>query len=326
MPEEWNDSIYLWRELNHDKKKRVAGELAPDGNEEYLLYQTLVGAWPLNEMKEEAHADFVRRVQEYMNKALREAKLHTSWISSDEEYERAVREFVERILEPRDDNQFLREFMPFERKVARAGLFNSLSQTLLKITAPGVPDFYQGTEVWNLSLVDPDNRRPVDYARNRELLNSIKAVEDENRAVFIEELMRNPEDDRLKLYLMRSALGFRSRERELFGAGDYVPLRALGARARNVISFARRLDEKEAVVIAGRFYTRLCDVANELPTGARAWRDTVVLPGEHATVGATYRDVLTGTRVRAVDYNGTSALVLLDVLSRLPVALLERVD
>ncbi|MBD0370113.1 MAG: malto-oligosyltrehalose synthase [Pyrinomonadaceae bacterium] len=324
MPEEWNDAIHLWRELNHDKKTKVSGELAPDGNEEYLLYQTLVGAWPFAEMTAEAHDEFTSRVQQYMNKALKEAKVHTSWISADEDYERAVRDFVAGILSRHEQNQFLREFAPFQRRVTRAGIFNSLSQTLLKITAPGVPDFYQGTEVWNLSLVDPDNRRPVDYARSQELLKSIKVAEEENATALVDELMREPEDDRLKLYLTRRALKLRVREGELFARGGYVPLRAMGARSHHAISFARRLEEKEVVMVAGRFFTRLCDMERELPVGPRAWRDTVVLLGEQAAVGTTYRDALTGRRFRAVDYNGTSALILLDVLAHLPVALLER--
>jgi (1->4)-alpha-D-glucan 1-alpha-D-glucosylmutase len=220
----------------------------------------------------------------------------------------------------------LREFAPFQKLVARAGLFNSLSQVLLKITAPGVPDFYQGTEVWNLSLVDPDNRRPVNYAHLRELLGSLSARGEELGATLVDELMREPEDERLKLYLTQRALLFRQRERELFGAGDYSPLTASGERARHVISFARRHEDSEAVVIAGRFFTRLCDVTRRLPTGARAWRDTVVYLGEHVRVGAIYRDVLTGKRFRAVNYNGRSALILLDVLAHLPLALLERVE
>lgn len=326
IPEEWNDSIHLWRELNHDRKTKVAGELAPDGNEEYLLYQTLVGAWPFKGMSAEEHSEFILRIQEYMNKALKEAKSHTSWISSDEEYERAVRDFITRVLEPVEQNQFLREFAPFQRRVARAGIFNSLAQTLLKITAPGVPDFYQGTEVWNLSLVDPDNRRPVDYARNRKLLGSVKAREQENQSQFVDELMKGPEDDRLKLYLTRCALRFRLREQELFAAGEYVPLRVLGARSRHVISFARRLEGKEAIVLAGRFFMRLSDNAARLPVGPWAWRDTVVLLGEQVEIGTIYRDALTGKRFRAVDYNGTSALILLDVLAHMPVALLERIN
>ena len=326
IPEEWNDSIHLWRDLNHDKKAKVAGELAPDGNEEYLVYQTLLGAWPFHEMSEGEHNEFVSRIQQYMNKALKEAKLHTSWISADEEYERAVNEFIARILERSEENQFLREFAPFQKRIACAGVFNSLSQMLLKMTAPGVPDFYQGTEVWNLSLVDPDNRRPVNYERNRELLDSIKAREAENPTAFVDELMREPEDDRLKLYLTRRALKFRQAEQKLFARGSYVPLRALGARARHAISFARRLDEKEAVIIAGRFFTRLCDIEAQAPLGPGAWRDTVVLLGDEAATGATYRDALTGRKFRAVDYNGTSALILLDVLAHLPVALLERME
>lgn len=326
MPEEWNSVIHLWRELNHDRKTKVAGELAPDGNEEYLIYQTLVGAWPFHEMSEEAHGDFISRIQDYINKALREAKVHTSWISADEDYERAVRAFIRSILEPGEHNQFLREFAPFQKLVASAGIFNSLSQTILKITAPGVPDFYQGTEVWNLTLVDPDNRRPVNYARLRELLGSLRKVDVESASKLIDELMNGPEDERLKLYLTQRALGFRQRERELFAAGDYIPLRASGERARNVISFARRLGDRESIIIAGRFFTQLCDVTRRVPVGAKAWRDTVIHLGEHARVGATYRDVLTGRRFRAVGCGGRSALILLDVLAHLPVALIERVD
>jgi (1->4)-alpha-D-glucan 1-alpha-D-glucosylmutase len=326
MPEEWNSALRLWRELNHDKKRKVAGELAPDGNEEYLIYQTLLGAWPFGEMDADAHREFVTRIQDYMNKALKEAKLHTSWISADEDYERAVRDFIERILEPGEENQFLREFAPFQRLVARAGIFNSLSQLILKSTAPGVPDFYQGTEVWNLSLVDPDNRRPVDYERLRRLLASLSGRELEPRAAIVDELMREPEDERLKLYLTREALRFRYSARELFHSGEYVPLDAHGERARHVIAFARRHEEREAVVIAGRFFTRLCDVTRRLPVGAKAWLDTVVYLGEHVPVGTTYTEFLTGRSVRAVDYNGKSALILLDVLAHLPVALLERAE
>jgi (1->4)-alpha-D-glucan 1-alpha-D-glucosylmutase len=324
MPEEWNDAIHLWRELNHHQKSKVAGELAPDGNEEYLIYQTLVGAWPFGEMSRAAHEEFVARIQQYINKALKEAKVHTSWLSADEDYENAVRDFISRILANDEQNQFLREFLTFQDRVARAGIFNSLSQTLLKIASPGVPDFYQGTEVYNLSLVDPDNRRPVDYARLQELLSSLGARGDENPHALVDELMRRPEDDRLKLCLTLRALRYRSQEQELFSRGEYVPLRASGKRQRHIISFARRDATKEAIVIAGRFFTGLCDIRSELPTGARAWHDTVVFTG--APAGATYRDVLTGRRFRAVNYNGSGALILLDVLAHLPVSLLERLD
>ena len=326
MPEQWNNTIHLWRELNHDRKRKVSGELVPDGNEEYLLYQTLVGAWPFGELDAEAHENFVSRIQDYMNKALKEAKIHTSWISADEDYEQAVREFISRILEPLEQNQFLREFAPFQRMVARAGIFNSLSQALLKITSPGVPDFYQGTELWDLNLVDPDNRRPVDYARARQLLGSLRDGEEGDLSALVTELVQNPEDGRLKLYLTRCALRFRLKERELFAGGKYLPLTSHGERRRHVISFARRLQEREAVIIAGRFFTRLCDVNRELPAGPKAWRDTYVSLGEGGRAGTLYRELFTGERIRAVDYNGAGALFLPDALARLPVALLERVE
>ena len=163
IPAEWYRAIRAWQRLNEEKKIQVAGEAVPSANEEYFLYQTLLGAWPLNPMDAAGHADFVGRIHTYMEKALREAKVNTSWINPNTEYEAAFHTFLDNILDRATGKPFLELFAPFQAKIARAGIFNSLSQTLLKIAAPGLPDFYQGTEVWNFSLADPDNRRPVDY-------------------------------------------------------------------------------------------------------------------------------------------------------------------
>ncbi|MCA1613855.1 MAG: hypothetical protein LC800_06845, partial [Acidobacteria bacterium] len=161
IPEEWGRAVSRWRELNRAHRRGReggGGAEAPDGNEEYLLYQTLAGAWPLEELDEAGRAEFVGRIQEYIRKALREAKVHTSWINANDEYERAVADFVRAVLTPSEGNRFLADFAEFHRPVARAGMLNSLSQTLLKIAAPGVPDFYQGTELWGLTLRPPGRR------------------------------------------------------------------------------------------------------------------------------------------------------------------------
>src|SRR3712207_1670028 len=173
LPREWKAALGRWSRLNRRHKTRVDGKGAPDRNEEYLLYQTLLGAWPFAAMSKQEHAAFVERIQNYMQKALKEAKINTSWINPNEAWDEAVRQFVARILDDSPNNAFLQDFRPFAEIVARYGVFNSLAQTLLKLTVPGVPDIYQGNDLWDLSLVDPDNRRPIDYGRRAALLREL---------------------------------------------------------------------------------------------------------------------------------------------------------
>jgi (1->4)-alpha-D-glucan 1-alpha-D-glucosylmutase len=325
MPEEWNRAIHRWREWNSPHRSLLEGAAAPDANEEYLLYQTLVGSWPLAPMNEEERGEFVTRIQGYMNKALKEAKLRTSWINPNEAYDEAVSRFVSKILEPCEANRFLPDFIEFQRVTARAGMLNSLAQTLLKITAPGVPDFYQGTEVWNLSLVDPDNRRPVDYLHLQRLLASLReAGSGEQLSSFVDGLMQQAEDGRIKLYVAGRALTFRRAHAELFARGEYLPLPATGARAQNVIAFARKSGEQLAVTVAGRFFTRL-GYGNSSALEPQAWADTMLILEEQLSAGR-YRDVLTGKEFDTSDGQGGAALRLADVLAHLPVALLERVS
>ena len=321
MPEEWNRAVHRWREMNRARKSVVEGAEAPDSNEEYLLYQTLVGTWPLLAMNDDdERGGYVRRVQEYMNKALKEAKLHTSWINPNDAYERAVGEFVASILDPSDGNRFLSDFVEFQRPLARAGMLNSLAQTLLKTTAPGVPDFYQGTELWSFTLVDPDNRRPVDYDLRRALLASMREVGGD-ATEFVNSLLERPEDGRIKLYVTSRALKFRRARRDLFARGSYLPLRAEGQRADNVVAFARAHDADAGIVIVGRFFTRLgVGTSGALCLSKDVWGDTRLPLGELQD-GGCFRDVFTGREFDARD--GT--LALSEILSPLPVALLERV-
>ncbi|HEY4596326.1 MAG TPA: malto-oligosyltrehalose synthase, partial [Thermoanaerobaculia bacterium] len=278
MPEEWGTAVRRW--IDHNARHR-RGDF-PDRNAEYLLYQTLVGAWPIS----------AGRAAAYMEKAAREAKAFTSWTRQNPEYEEALRAFVTSVLEDRD---FVADLEAFVAPLVAPGRINSLAQTLLKTAAPGVPDFYQGSEVWDLSLVDPDNRRPVDYELRRSLLSDLK------RGMTPEEVLARMDDGLPKLWLIHQGLQLRRRSPEAFGpAGAYEPLRAAGPRAEHVVAFLRG---GAVAAVAPRLPMRLQGdwqgTTLELPPGS--WRDE--LTGEESEGG-----------LRAVS----------DLLARFPVALLAR--
>jgi (1->4)-alpha-D-glucan 1-alpha-D-glucosylmutase len=322
IPGKWYRAVCRWRDINRDKKSRLDGEEIPGANVEYLLYQTLIGAWPLERMHSATYADFVTRIQDYLIKAMREAKVHTSWINPNEDYERATREFIEAIMKLEMSNRFLMSFAEFHAPVARAGMYNSLAQTLLKIAAPGVPDFYQGTELWDFSLVDPDNRRPVDFAKRRELLASLAPNDDGDLTELVSRLIAYPQDGRIKLYLTSRALRFRCERQALFAKGDYIPLPARGEKENHVIAFARVLREQVAVIMTGRLFTRLGDL-NQPPTDAGFWGGSAVTLNFAAAAG-WYREVITGRRIH-IDSNGAGVeLPLAQVFAHLPLAMLER--
>jgi (1->4)-alpha-D-glucan 1-alpha-D-glucosylmutase len=324
MPVQWYRAVRTWQRLNRDKKILVAGETVPGGNEEYFLYQTLVGAWPLKPMSSDEQTEFTRRIHTYMEKALREAKVHTSWISPNTEYETAFHNFLDNILDRSSGKAFLEDFVPFQARVARAGMFNSLSQTLLKVTSPGVPDFYQGTETWDFSLADPDNRRPVNYDHLQSLLAQLQAAEQENPGALLDRLLSDPADGSLKLYVTRRALRFRREHRALLARGNYLPLRAAGDRHKHLIAFARSLAGTTILVLAGRFFAQL-EADQRLPVGAQVWGDAQVVLRKGLPSGP-YRDVFTGEVVVPVEQNGHHVLPVSAALSHLPIALLASVE
>ena len=277
LPLEWRARVRTWHRLNRRHRTLVDGQPAPDPDEEYFLYQTLVGAWPIeppNEPIGEAeYGTFVERIQGYMFKALREAKVHASWVHPNPDYDQAVSRFVAAILDrsvpPRPtpgrlrrligaivaepaENPFLADFRPFQQRIADAGMYNSLAQTLLKLAAPGVPDTYQGSEEWTFDLVDPDNRRPVDYARRQEDLRGIRealAAPAASLADLARSLVATKEDGRVKLYLTHRALDCRRRRAGLFRDGAYVPLEAQGTRREHVVAFSRRLEGETVLAV-----------------------------------------------------------------------------
>jgi (1->4)-alpha-D-glucan 1-alpha-D-glucosylmutase len=276
MPEEWEERLDRWIAWNAEKKSAVTGAPAPSSSEEILIYQTLLGAWPNDPLEE---ADFGVRMKEFLVKALREAKQNSSWIAPNEPYERAVQDFVDRVLT--EDSAFLPDFRAFQKTLARYGARNGLSQVILKIASPGVPDFYQGSELWQLSLVDPDNRRPVNYQRRMEMLDTLRRRESEDRIALIRELAAEPVRDETKLFVTHKALDFRRSNPELFARGEYLALPVRGARAAHVCAFARRGQDRWAVTIAPRWLAGLTD-----------WADTEVVRPEGAP--EDWQDVLTG--------------------------------
>ena len=284
MPELWRRSLPRWRVANRRWKRSVNDAEAPDANEEYLLYQTLVGTWPMQpsgEPEETSTPEYVERLQTYMAKALNEAKINTSWIQPNEEWLAAMRDFIAKILETSLKAKFFPSFLPVAKEIARLGAINSLAQTLLKLTSPGVPDIYQGNEIWDFSLVDPDNRRPVDYKHRREMLAQLARSSPR-------ELVDLWPDGRIKMFLTQRALQFRREHVDLFRRGGYLPLRASGTFAECCISFARELNGQWVVVIAPRLSSRI-----GFPPVGEKWKDTLVdLP--EALVLDNAREIFTG--------------------------------
>lgn len=288
IPQLWRRSIQQWRFVNRRCKKRIEETAAPDSNEEYLLYQTLLGTWPVNargEAEQIASPEYVERIQAYMKKALNEANLNTTWIQPNEEWLGAMRDFVARILEPSAKNKFLPTFYPVVEEIARLGAVNSLSQTLLKLASPGVPDIYQGCELWNFRLVDPDNRQPVDYQCRREKLASVKEAKPE-------ELWQNWPDGRIKMFLAQRLLNFRREHVDLFRRGNYLSMAASGTFADCCVSFAREFESQWIVVIAPRISSRI-----GFPPIGDKWKDTMVDLPESLSLGKA-RELFTGREIR----------------------------
>ena len=310
--EGWRRSLPRWRAANHKWKKRVDEAEAPDRNEEYLLYQTLLGTWPIDQSGNALSCvpiEYVERIQKYMNKALNEAKMNTSWVQPNEPWLAATREFVGKILAANPKNKFLPVFLPMANEIAGIGAINSLSQTLLKLTSPGVPDIYQGNEIWDFSLVDPDNRRPVDYRLRREMLETLEKVKPE-------ELLARWADGRIKLFLTQRVLQLRRNHPEIFAQGSYLPVETTGTFRESVVSFGRQLGQHWLLVIAPRLTARI-----GFPPVGDKWQDTTLqLPD--GIRGQQYRDVFTSREVRFQD----GRLMLKDALASLPFAVITSLD
>ena len=310
MPKIWADAVRRWAELNTPFRQDLGGITTPEPEVEWMFYQALAGAWPpdLALSDVDTLAGLSRRMAEFMLKAVREAKVHTSWTGQDAEYEEAIEGFTRAALDPARAQAFLEDFVSTCKEVFIVGALYSLSQTAIKLMAPGVPDIYQGTELWDLSFVDPDNRRPVDFDQRRALQETIDAV-------AANALVAGWRSGAIKMHLIQGGLKLRAVARDAFNKGDYLTLRAEGNAAEHVVAFARTFCGDSVVVIAPRLCRTLLEGQNIPLVPQQRWDNTVVpLPGGHGR--RQYYNIVTGEEITSVP------IVVGEALQSFPVAVL----
>jgi len=293
MSARWRLALRRWHQMNRalrtDLHNQGEHTLAPSRVDEYLLYQTLLGTFPVGGLDTVTQETYVQRIVRYMHKAAREAKVHTRWTVPDAAYEQALEDFVRGVLQPGPANAFLHDLQALTSTLAWFGAFNSLTLTLLKYSCPGVPDLYQGLETLQLTLVDPDNRASVDHDALREMLTTLQALAPGQAPGLLE----RPEDGRAKMWITWRMLSLRQQHADLLRDGDYTALATGGAAAAHLIAFVRRLGAASLIVLAPRLLARLMQQRCELPVGAEVWSDThVELDLPH---GTRLTDVLTGS-------------------------------
>ncbi|HWR35954.1 MAG TPA: malto-oligosyltrehalose synthase [Clostridia bacterium] len=359
MPRLWSAQVLRWRRSNRSRKRALSdGRIVPDANEEYLLYQTLIGAWPLRSqaassesgqgdslqsesvevrdlrasgesstapeslpLSPEQREQFVKRIQGYMTKAVHEAKVNLSWVNQNPEYVELLQKFIARILRTGTEakpNTFLEQIEHFVPRVALFGAINSLSQVLIKLTAPGVPDIYQGQELWDFSLVDPDNRRPVDFDLRRQYLDELSQRAASGDLIAIcDELIRSWQDGRIKLWVTNRTLQFRREHGQLFQQGDYVPLHGAVQNRNHVVSFARVHERDMVIAATPRFAYTLLHGEQRVPLGD-VWGDAELELPPNAN-NAQFTNLFTGELLRA---SREHTLLCRDIFRHFPVALL----
>ncbi|MDB5391775.1 MAG: maltooligosyltrehalose synthase [Planctomycetaceae bacterium] len=322
IPQEWKQRVSRWSLWNKRRKVLIDHQLVPSRNDEYLLYQTLIGTWPVVSPRGAELAVYCTRIQNYMTKAAREAKQNSSWIEPNEAYEHALHTFVEFILSEDPKNSFRKDFEPFAQQIAQCGLWNSLGQLVVKLGSPGVPDFYQGTELWDFSLVDPDNRGQVDYARRRDVMEQLQSAisSDGVGPVLAQDLVENAVDGRIKLFVMSQTLQLRREcPDDLFTTGEYLPLATRGRNAHHVCAFARHSGKSASLVIVPRLIAGLTPRLGAAPVGIDIWADTaLILPPE--LQDATWRNLFTNEQLQASD---AGEILLADTCRVFPVAVLR---
>ncbi len=315
IPSEFHNETKKWSDTNCLKKTRIDGKLAPSKNEEYFIYQTLVGSFPFEQAD---MPQFIDRLMAYSAKALREAKVNSSWFSPNELYEKAVASFISKLLESSKKNAFLEEFMPFQKKIAFIGCLNSLSQTLIKIASPGVPDFYQGTELWDLNFVDPDNRRPVDFQKRQEYLREVRNLKSSD----LREFPQGFQDERTKIFEINRALKLRDRKKELFQTGKTVPLPVKGALRDHLIAFCRNKEEDFAIVVVPRLLFNIEQA--QPPLLDIDWKDTFICLPKGAS--KTWTEIFTSITQFSKNRGCGQGFFASDLLKDFPVALLVSGD
>jgi (1->4)-alpha-D-glucan 1-alpha-D-glucosylmutase len=329
LPAEWSREVSRWMRTNKNARTVIDGEPVPDRNDEYRFYQALAGAWPVDLPAglEEAPRELIDRLQEYMLKAVREAKRHTSWLTPNKPYEEALGTFVERVLTGQGGARFIPQLVGFQQRLATLGMVNALSQVTVKLGSPGVPDFYQGTDLWDLSLVDPDNRRPVDFALRERFLaevDEILALSHEARVPRLADLLEHWRDGRIKLLTTTVGLRMRKQDPELFLSGAYVPLETEITVPAGAIAFARTHGGNAALFVGQRLCAPLSDSTRPAPVGGDTWKTSrVLLPPELA--GRAFRPAITGAEIRPTAPSGRAWIFLGQVFEHVPAGILHTV-
>src|SRR5271155_249014 len=316
IPGEWQKHLNKWAAWNAKHKKSIDHHVAPDRNEENLLYQTLIGAWPLDAL---GLSQFKERLEAYIIKANREAMVHTRWTRPNAGHERAVTSFLKAILRPAGSNLFLQDFLPFQKKISEYGMLNGLAQVLVKMTSPGVPDFYQGCDLWDLRLVDPDNRGPVNFNHRDALLDEIEKRSKPEPLRLARELAQNWHDGRIKLYLIWKVLNLRRKHPKVFSDGEFLPVKIAGKRESNVIAYLRRSGQDWIVTVVPRWLARSKAPINSQRMQAFWAGSQIVLP---AKAPSSWRNVLTGESLSAKRAQRGARLSLPEIFKTFPVAVL----
>jgi len=316
IPDEWQRKIVRWSQINKSRKTKYENMLIPEKNDEYLFYQTLIGIWPeFSPLKNEIK-HLSDRIINYMIKAVREAKLHTSWINVNTDYENAITSFIKRVLNSPENHPFWKEFLPFQKEIASRGYINSLAQTTLKLTCPGVPDFYQGSELWKLNLVDPDNRNPIDFQYHKEFFKDVKDQVFNDTRFDISRLMPI-ESGKIKMFLIAKILNFRKNNSLIFKKGNYIPIEVKGEYSDNIIAFARQYEGQAILTVVPRLFYKLTNIESPLPLGEKTWQNTrIILPEEFQD--KTIKNIIVNEDIKTLG----EKLKVKDILNKFPVGIL----
>jgi (1->4)-alpha-D-glucan 1-alpha-D-glucosylmutase len=321
MPLVWLLHLRRWRDWNRGKKQVIDDQPAPTRNDEYLLYQTLVGTWPPKTLDDGGWKAYSERINQYMLKASREAKQHTSWANTNSDYETALTGFTQAVLDRSPQNRFLADFDQLARRVARIGVFNSLSGTLLKLTSPGIPDIYQGNELLEFSLVDPDNRSPVDYERREQIIELLprESTDMHDLPARARNLLSTCKGNAAKMYVTWKTLNFRRQQPATFQRGSYTPLSPAGDMAEHVVAFSRHHEGRTIIVAVPRLCAKLMGETHDSVCEDAIWKDTVLeIPSAN---GSCYHNLFTGECL-PLKASESSRIPISDLFRNFAVALL----
>jgi (1->4)-alpha-D-glucan 1-alpha-D-glucosylmutase len=316
VPHEWAKRVRRWSRMNKHKKISVGGVPVPTPNEEVIFYQAMLGIWPLEPFENVDKKALRSRLEEFLVKAAKEAKTETSWLSPNEKHESALRQFVSSLLAAPVRDSFISDFLQLHRGVAFLGACNSCSQLLLKMTAPGVPDFYQGSELWNLCLTDPDNRQSVDFRSRVMASEKLESKGADLRANGIGEILNNWPDGRLKLFLTKCVLNFRRSHPDLFAKGCYIPLSTYGSYRRSVFAFARHSENEWLMVAVPRLLKNIVK-AGTFPLGKVWGTTTLEIP---ATMPELWTDILTNEPIDLSERTQGVTVPVSEIFRHLPFA------